>query len=154
MGELCRKHPERFPAFDSAFCLTDVDVSVVFFFQAEDGIRADLVTGVQTCALPISRARHAPPPRVPRRRRHRPLPVRPRRPRHPTGRSLTAAERPCAGRELVRRRSGTLGPLAPLTHAQGEAVAGMTDLQQMLATLEPRLRDGEYVYVTDPGGSE
>src|SRR5438552_11676800 len=24
-----------------------------FFFQAEDGIRADLVTGVQTCALPI-----------------------------------------------------------------------------------------------------
>src|SRR5258708_30547604 len=29
-------------------------VSVVsFFFQAEDGIRDDLVTGVQTCALPI-----------------------------------------------------------------------------------------------------
>src|SRR5229473_3696543 len=27
-----------------------------FFFQAEDGIRAKLVTGVQTCALPISRA--------------------------------------------------------------------------------------------------
>src|SRR5687767_7352061 len=25
-----------------------------FFFQAEDGIRAKLVTGVQTCALPIS----------------------------------------------------------------------------------------------------
>src|SRR5258708_38763433 len=30
-----------------------------FFFQAEDGIRDDLVTGVQTCALPISR-RYAP----------------------------------------------------------------------------------------------
>src|SRR5258708_10472847 len=29
-------------------------VSFVFFFQAEDGIRDDLVTGVQTCALPIS----------------------------------------------------------------------------------------------------
>src|SRR5258708_12273365 len=28
--------------------------SVFFFFQAEDGIRDDLVTGVQTCALPIS----------------------------------------------------------------------------------------------------
>src|SRR5258708_15211972 len=28
----------------------------IFFFQAEDGIRDDLVTGVQTCALPISRA--------------------------------------------------------------------------------------------------
>ena len=27
-----------------------------FFFQAEDGIRDDLVTGVQTCALPISSA--------------------------------------------------------------------------------------------------
>src|SRR5258708_13719518 len=25
----------------------------IFFFQAEDGIRDDLVTGVQTCALPI-----------------------------------------------------------------------------------------------------
>src|SRR5207244_5267013 len=30
-----------------------VDVFVFFFFQAEDGIRDDLVTGVQTCALPI-----------------------------------------------------------------------------------------------------
>src|SRR3989441_9644738 len=28
----------------------------VFFFQAEDGIRDKLVTGVQTCALPISLA--------------------------------------------------------------------------------------------------
>src|SRR5258708_21088029 len=33
---------------------------VFFFFQAEDGIRDDLVTGVQTCALPISwRSRNA-----------------------------------------------------------------------------------------------
>src|SRR5258708_27934894 len=30
-----------------------------FFFQAEDGIRDDLVTGVQTCALPISQPRQA-----------------------------------------------------------------------------------------------
>src|SRR5258708_35489564 len=29
-------------------------VCFFFFFQAEDGIRDDLVTGVQTCALPIS----------------------------------------------------------------------------------------------------
>src|SRR5947208_2903780 len=28
-------------------------LATVFFFQAEDGIRDDLVTGVQTCALPI-----------------------------------------------------------------------------------------------------
>src|SRR5215203_2802722 len=34
----------------------DLDVEVVgfFFFQAEDGIRDIGVTGVQTCALPIS----------------------------------------------------------------------------------------------------
>src|SRR5205823_10892480 len=30
-----------------------------FFFQAEDGIRDKLVTGVQTCALPISQFRHS-----------------------------------------------------------------------------------------------
>src|SRR5207237_5766522 len=30
--------------------------SVFFFFQAEDGIRDSSVTGVQTCALPISSA--------------------------------------------------------------------------------------------------
>src|SRR5436189_6015430 len=29
-------------------------MSFVFFFQAEDGIRDTSVTGVQTCALPIS----------------------------------------------------------------------------------------------------
>src|SRR5205823_9469623 len=29
---------------------------LLFFFQAEDGIRDKLVTGVQTCALPISRS--------------------------------------------------------------------------------------------------
>src|SRR3989441_9961122 len=29
---------------------------MVFFFQAEDGIRDKLVTGVQTCALPICKA--------------------------------------------------------------------------------------------------
>src|SRR5687768_17795736 len=33
-----------------------VYVFVFFFFQAEDGIRDVAVTGVQTCALPISEA--------------------------------------------------------------------------------------------------
>src|SRR5205823_9311169 len=33
---------------------------VLFFFQAEDGIRDKLVTGVQTCALPISTSFGAP----------------------------------------------------------------------------------------------
>src|SRR5207244_8816051 len=36
-----------------------VRVVVCLFFQAEDGIRDDLVTGVQTCALPILNPRFA-----------------------------------------------------------------------------------------------
>src|SRR5437879_11701221 len=40
---------------------------LVFFFQAEDGIRDTSVTGVQTCALPISSADN----RHPRLARHR-----------------------------------------------------------------------------------
>ena len=35
--------------------LSKVQMGYVFFFQAEDGIRYKLVTGVQTCALPICR---------------------------------------------------------------------------------------------------
>src|SRR5205823_10894979 len=39
---------------------------VLFFFQAEDGIRDKLVTGVQTCALPISVSSMNPPrPNIP-----------------------------------------------------------------------------------------
>src|SRR5690606_39285445 len=34
-----------------------IQLSLFFFFQAEDGIRDFHVTGVQTCALPISGAR-------------------------------------------------------------------------------------------------
>src|SRR6266849_9405112 len=37
----------------------------VFFFQAEDGIRDPLVTGVQTCALPISAVFVSPPHAIP-----------------------------------------------------------------------------------------
>src|SRR5207245_5460212 len=32
---------------------------ILFFFQAEDGIRDATVTGVQTCALPIFRLAHS-----------------------------------------------------------------------------------------------
>src|SRR5256885_3764247 len=35
----------------------EASLSFMFFFQAEDGIRDYKVTGVQTCALPISRTR-------------------------------------------------------------------------------------------------
>src|SRR5690606_39715025 len=37
---------------------TCVHQTLVFFFQAEDGIRDFHVTGVQTCALPISCSHH------------------------------------------------------------------------------------------------
>src|SRR5438445_11625675 len=40
----------------------------VFFFQAEDGIRDIGVTGVQTCALPISQSRDRVGPRAARLR--------------------------------------------------------------------------------------
>src|SRR5256885_12786151 len=42
---------------------TELDVVIVFFFQAEDGIRDYKVTGVQTCALPITTRRRRIPPR-------------------------------------------------------------------------------------------
>src|SRR5216683_2797854 len=46
------------------FCDKMVTSLVFFFFQAEDGIRDLIVTGVQTCALPICAARGGllPPP--------------------------------------------------------------------------------------------
>src|SRR2546425_6421345 len=55
-------------------------VCLSFFFQAEDGIRDKLVTGVQTCALPISRRALGAPRRAARTpsRHHAPATVRPR----------------------------------------------------------------------------
>src|SRR6266542_5478509 len=38
-------------------CKTSATCAPTFFFQAEDGIRDATVTGVQTCALPISATR-------------------------------------------------------------------------------------------------
>src|SRR5207244_6973146 len=46
LGQRCRVGPYRQFVGSHRICF--------FFFQAEDGIRDDLVTGVQTCALPIS----------------------------------------------------------------------------------------------------
>src|SRR3989440_1375336 len=63
-----------------------------FFFQAEDGIRDLIVTGVQTCALPISAARRPDRPCRGSERRHAastgPPPARPGRApaRHPRAR--------------------------------------------------------------------
>src|SRR5205809_1297201 len=52
-------HSRRKQGLHSTWCRKTVcplpsgPVRSVFFFQAEDGIRAVAVTGVQTCALPI-----------------------------------------------------------------------------------------------------
>src|SRR5438034_1233741 len=64
-----------------------------FFFQAEDGIRDHCVTGVQTCALPISRLRR-------RRRRPRTSAATPAERRLPTA-------RPCAASGCADRRPGS-----------------------------------------------
>src|SRR5207253_4381250 len=48
-----------------ALTLALLRAAVGFFFQAEDGIRDGHVTGVQTCALPISRRCRARPTRRP-----------------------------------------------------------------------------------------
>src|SRR5690349_23941037 len=52
-------------------CLLRAD-SLIFFFQAEDGIRDLYVTGVQTCALPISTSLRQTSPTVPAQRMRRP----------------------------------------------------------------------------------
>src|SRR5260221_9457641 len=47
-------------------CSTILELTCAFFFQAEDGIRDHCVTGVQTCALPISTSVSvAAPPAIP-----------------------------------------------------------------------------------------
>src|SRR5438874_5011801 len=48
-----RRFIDRTSGIAKLFC-SDVTRHLFFFFQAEDGIRALYVTGVQTCALPIS----------------------------------------------------------------------------------------------------
>src|SRR5260370_2914972 len=43
--------------YNTSFLSSFVSRFLFFFFQAEDGIRDSSVTGVQTCALPISKYR-------------------------------------------------------------------------------------------------
>src|SRR5438105_10446859 len=74
-----------------------------FFFQAEDGIRDPLVTGVQTCALPIWRRRSRLP--LPRRNsRGRPT-GRCRTARRPMSPSPRRAPAPPGTRHAPRRRA-------------------------------------------------
>src|SRR6267143_3262009 len=75
-----------------------------FFFQAEDGIRDGTVTGVQTCALPISARDLSPvraaddPARPPGLPLDRPGDVPSRRRGPPTVGALRAFRRPGPGR--------------------------------------------------------
>src|SRR5207244_10043382 len=84
---------------------------ICFFFQAEDGIRDDLVTGVQTCALPIYGC-----PAGPAASRSGPgtagvSPTGPRRPRGSSrrGRSGTSARRWCRRRRRGRPSRAQIG---------------------------------------------
>src|SRR5688572_31814956 len=53
---LCTMLSMYFICISYFFFLSRLVIFFFFFFQAEDGIRDLTVTGVQTCALPISRA--------------------------------------------------------------------------------------------------
>src|SRR2546425_7435266 len=48
-------HPRTRALIDGEIAIDGYELEIThdFFFQAEDGIRDKLVTGVQTCALPI-----------------------------------------------------------------------------------------------------
>src|SRR5438552_2948989 len=98
-----------------------------FFFQAEDGIRDDLVTGVQTCALPISavpraalgpgaRAAQGDPRDLGRLRDRAARPGAPRArgaPRHaPDGARAAACRRSHARRGSAARRAADRGAAA------------------------------------------
>src|SRR5438552_4850457 len=85
-----------------------LSLTLLFFFQAEDGIRGDLVTGVQTCALPIfDRQLHA-------RVAHGPEVLEPRRARAHGGR-----HRP--------RDEGVLGPLVVIGELQVDPVVDRSE---------------------------
>src|SRR2546428_2561220 len=127
-----------------------------FFFQAEDGIRDLIVTGVQTCALPISSGR----PRVDRcaeptgtsidstlRQRHRdkrnrarsdPPLLRARREGDPSARRNAPIPVPGARRLLARRE-----PLVP-GEADRVAARGLPSASGRATRPSRRARSGGY----------
>src|SRR5215207_4595087 len=54
LGDLNRKEQKIMAWYQKYSHVSLPVLKALFFFQAEDGIRDPLVTGVQTCALPIS----------------------------------------------------------------------------------------------------
>src|SRR3989441_8238853 len=113
-----------------------------FFFQAEDGIRDKLVTGVQTCALPISPSAAATArssPRASARAWRASCCGAPRR----SGSCATRSERRrLRGRRVATRRAP---PAAPPRHAAGgwggtERSASSLSLPPSLLPFLPQLR--------------
>src|SRR2546430_4256805 len=93
---------------------------MIFFFQAEDGIRDLTVTGVQTCALPIS----TPPAPV---RSPAPLARAGARSRRPPTRPLRASAAAAgAGR---RRRARAVPPLPPARRNRARSEEHTSELQ-------------------------
>src|SRR5438552_9258190 len=102
------------PVFKGPIVVTPLSILILFFFQAEDGIRDDLVTGVQTCALPIFRE----PSRSGPARSPQSVPMRHRGVRK--GSSLDVPDskvspRPPRSCEVVRPHGGTYRGSSPLS---------------------------------------
>src|SRR6266536_2908846 len=148
-----------------------------FFFQAEDGIRDPLVTGVQTCALPISAVAVvvAQDLRQPRRLDLRPLlqqppqqrlqriQLRPRR-RPPIPRRLVARQKPrdrppidpqppryLPPRDPIRRQRPHLCPLQRAPHLRTSRSTSPTErASKARRTRSPTPRVAHFS-IADPG---
>src|SRR5690606_39818522 len=112
-------------------CITCLQV--FFFFQAEDGIRDFHVTGVQTCALPISerrRSSRSTSTTASWRRRRRWAPPTPSTPAPPTrsrpsAPSPTRSEERRVGKECRTRRAAE--PRRKKTKKEGSDREGRTE---------------------------
>src|SRR6266496_5192155 len=92
-----------------------------FFFQAEDGIRDLYVTGVQTCALPISRPCATPAGRIRARSGPRAWPLPRRRRRRCTRLSWSPACAPAA--PVLTRPEPRPATATTATRSKGSGVA-------------------------------
>src|SRR5256886_10432678 len=116
--------------------------TVFFFFQAEDGIRDLTVTGVQTCALPISGEPDRPPPAPTRQE----TPVSPARRARPLLR-LSYGGRQLLADDLVHQLA--VRPALELGHHLSH------DLSEILRSTGNRLPHGAPDLVgVDRGGQE
>src|SRR6266850_3132112 len=116
---------------------------IFFFFQAEDGIRDYKVTGVQTCALPISLLRRAEflrekwrgPRQSPRARDAPAVRGRPKRPPNPAKGSQDAPLRSASGKAFRRRAAAHRSNPSP---AHSRAAASLRAFPPRSAPRPPR----------------